>query len=167
MSLDVARDVPLPVGGPSAVPERLADNGAGSDAASVPARRLPCPAMVPTQAGPMGLRFDFNDGCRVLLPETGRPWRIRLSDLDTGNVLYEIELQVRPYQQHQALLRALPARGLAATNECLCHDYCAADRDVLMQFPVGTLGDPHGLVSLRGQVSGVHGCRLTCAMAQS
>src|SRR5579871_4559206 len=47
------------------------------------------PAEIPTQLGPKGLRFDFNDGCRVFLPESDHPWRVRLSDLDTGNVLYE------------------------------------------------------------------------------
>ena len=29
------------------------------------------PEDIPTQIGPKGLRFDFNDGCRVLLPESG------------------------------------------------------------------------------------------------
>src|SRR5262245_25228010 len=45
------------------------------------------PAETPTQAGPEGLRFDFNDGCRLLLPQSTHPWKVRLSDLDTGNVL--------------------------------------------------------------------------------
>ena len=48
---------------------------------------------IPTQEGPKGIRFDFNDGCRVLLPESDHPWRLRLSDLDTGNVLYETEIK--------------------------------------------------------------------------
>jgi hypothetical protein len=29
----------------------------------------PPPAAVPTQEGPLGIRFDFNSGCRVVLPE--------------------------------------------------------------------------------------------------
>ena len=73
--------------------------GNGSDAephaSAAPAERRPLPsaAEVPTQHGPRGLRFDFNDGCRVMLPETGDPWRVRLSDLDTGNPLFEIDLR--------------------------------------------------------------------------
>ena len=73
--------------------------GNGSDAephaSAAPAERqvLPPAAEVPTQHGPRGLRFDFNDGCRVMLPETGDPWRVRLSDLDTGNPLFEIDLR--------------------------------------------------------------------------
>src|ERR1700683_4786299 len=53
----------------------------------------PAIAELPTQKGPKGILFDFNDGCRVLLPQTEHPWRIRLSDLDTGNVLFETELK--------------------------------------------------------------------------
>ena len=47
------------------------------------------PAALPTQEGPRGLRFDYNEGCRIAAPEGEAPWRIRLSDIETGNVLYE------------------------------------------------------------------------------
>lgn len=39
--------------------------------------------------GPAGIRFDFNDGARVLLPQ-GR-WRVTLLDDDSGNVLFYCE----------------------------------------------------------------------------
>src|SRR5271169_5281962 len=65
-----------------------------SGAPEAPVKRtFPAPAAVPTQEGPHGIRFDFNDGARVSLPEEGGPWRVRLSDLDTGNVLYETEIK--------------------------------------------------------------------------
>src|SRR5262245_25665015 len=74
-----------------------AESAVASGPASAPppeaARRpYPPPADLPTQTGPKGLRFDFNYGCRVTLPEGPHPWRVRLSDLDTGNVLYETEI---------------------------------------------------------------------------
>jgi SAM-dependent methyltransferase len=53
----------------------------------------PAPGEVPTQSGPKGIRFDFNDGCRIALPEGEHPWHVRLSDLDTGNILFETELK--------------------------------------------------------------------------
>src|SRR5262245_45381729 len=56
-------------------------------------RAFPPLAELPTQQGAEGLRFDFNDGCRVVVAEAGAPWRLRLSDLDTGNVLFETELK--------------------------------------------------------------------------
>jgi hypothetical protein len=35
-------------------------------------RPYTAPAGVPTQEGPKGIRFDFNDGCRVTLPEAAQ-----------------------------------------------------------------------------------------------
>jgi hypothetical protein len=46
------------------------------------------PAPLATQEGPRGIRFDYNEGCRIVVPEGEPPWRIRLSDIETGNVLY-------------------------------------------------------------------------------
>ena len=54
----------------------------------------PAPAGVPTQQGPKGIRFDFNQGARVLLPNRSEgKWRVRLRDLDTGNILFQSENQ--------------------------------------------------------------------------
>src|SRR4051794_20886510 len=48
----------------------------------------------PTQLGPQGLRFDFNEGARVALPAREQGvWRVRLSDADTGNILFETEMK--------------------------------------------------------------------------
>ena len=57
-------------------------------------RPYPPPASSPTQLGPQGIRFDFNHGARVVLPNrTEGKWRVRLRDLDTGNILFESENQ--------------------------------------------------------------------------
>lgn len=45
--------------------------------------------MLPSREGPAGIRYDFNDGARVLLPE-GR-WRVALIDEDSGNILFHCE----------------------------------------------------------------------------
>ena len=70
---------PAPVGGPVS--------------AGDPSKRAyPAPAAQPTQLGPAGIRFDFNEGCRVMLPAGEQPWRVVLRDLDTGNVLFRTDL---------------------------------------------------------------------------
>src|SRR5262245_11813798 len=63
--------------------------GASSAGASPapPGNYVRAPEGDPTQAGPLGIRFDFNHGCRLKLPE-GR-WRVRFTDLDTEDVLAE------------------------------------------------------------------------------
>ena len=71
----------------SAPPSALSPPAPG--AANQPKPAYPPPAELLTQAGPDGIRFDFNDGCRVIVPEADEPWRVRLSDLDTGNILFQ------------------------------------------------------------------------------
>ncbi len=46
------------------------------------------------------------------------------------------------------------------------HDYAAKDREVLIQFPVGTLGDMLGWFPYAVKFQQQHGCRLTCAMSE-
>ena len=78
---------------PIPVPTEVIAGSAPASGSSAVKPPYPSAPADPTQKGREGLRFDFNDGCRVALPETGHPWRVRLSDLDTGNVLFETELK--------------------------------------------------------------------------
>src|SRR4051794_23867392 len=89
VATELAGTQPAPAAQPAA-PTAAATESSGS----APIKRAyPAPAELPTQEGPKGLRFDFNDGCRVHLPEGEHPWRVRLTDLDTGNVLFETEIK--------------------------------------------------------------------------
>ena len=114
---------------------------AGSAAAPPAKRKYPAPAPRPTQQGPRGIRFDFNDGFRVTVPESDRPWKVRLSDLDTGIVLFEAELRVggiRSAKRYYARFRVEVSQQDEST---FVHDYSAKDREVLVQFPVKVEGD--------------------------
>jgi autotransporter strand-loop-strand O-heptosyltransferase len=142
---------------------------AGTDIGSSTAsggRPFPPTAEVPTQAGPMGLRFDFNDGCRVMLPETGRPWRVRLSDIDTGNTLFEIDLRSGHVNSAKRYFVRFRLEVWVEGETVLHHDYSAMGRDVLIQFPVGTIGDLIGWVSYAVKFKELHGCRLVCALGE-
>src|SRR5262249_42891818 len=74
-------------------PQQVHDLAAEQAAVTAPPPEkppVPLPAPVPTQEVPgIGIRFDFNNGCRAVLPKGEHPWRVRLSDLDTGNILFE------------------------------------------------------------------------------
>ena len=122
------------------------------------------PAEIPTQQGPKGLRFDFNDGCRVLLPESDHPWRIRLSDLDTGNILYETTIKAGRVNSSKRYFVRFCLEVWQQDELLLKHDYSAADREVLIRFPVETLGDTIGWFAYAVKFQDEHGCRLTCAM---
>jgi autotransporter strand-loop-strand O-heptosyltransferase len=122
------------------------------------------PPDIPTQLGPRGVRYDFNDGCRVLLPESAHPWRVRLSDLDTGNVLYETEIKAGRINSAKRYFVRFRLEVWQQGESLLCHDYCAADRDVLIRFPVETLGDTMGWFPYAVKFQKLHQCHLTCAM---
>jgi hypothetical protein len=107
----------------------------------------PGSAALPTQIDPTGIRFDFNLGARVVLPNrTEGKWRVRLRDLDTGNILFESENRgafvassKRYFVRFGISVWEFDDAGVA--TRVLAHDYDATGRDVLIQFPVGTLGD--------------------------
>ena len=118
---------------------------AASTSVSAPEKRAyPAPAQVPTQHGARGIQFDFNDGCRVVLPEGAHPWRVRLSDLDTGNILFETELKAGRVNSTKRYYVRFRLEVWQQGESVFAHEYSAADREVLIQFPVGTLGDTIG-----------------------
>ena len=121
---------------------------------------------VPTQEGPLGLRFDFTEGCRVLAPDNGKNWRVRLSDLDTGNILFETSGEFRAGLVRSAKRYYIRFRIEAWQDDELVfnHDYDARDREVLIQLYPHTLGDGIGWFPNAVRFQAKHGCRLTCAM---
>jgi autotransporter strand-loop-strand O-heptosyltransferase len=120
---------------------------------------------LPTQKGPKGILFDFNDGCRVVLPEAEHPWRVRLSDLDTGNVLFETELKAGRVNSTKRYYVRFRLEIWQQGESVLVHDYSAAGRDVLLRFAVDSLGDPLAWFPYAIKFKEQHGCRLTCAMS--
>jgi autotransporter strand-loop-strand O-heptosyltransferase len=134
--------------------------------AAPPKPAYPPPAALPTQLGPKGLRFDFNEGCRVMLPEGEHPWRVRIFDLDTGNILYETELKAGRVSSSKRYYVRFRIDVWQEGDSVFTHEYAARDRPVLIQFPVGTLGDTLGWFPYAVKFREKHHCRLTCAMAE-
>jgi len=156
-----AKPAPAPAA-PSSAP------APGASASGQPQGRpayVPAAAM-PTQEGPHGARYDFNEGCRVMLPETGKPWRVRISDLDTGNILYETEIAAGRVSSTKQYFVRHRLELWQAGESVMAHEYSAEGREVLIQFPVGTLGDTMGWFPYAVKFLEKHRCKLTCAMAE-
>lgn len=132
--------------------------------ASPMGRPIPPPARNPTQAGPDGLRFDFNHGCRLLLPD-GR-WRVRFSDLDAETVLFEASLGAGRVTSPDIYYQRVGIEVWRDDERVLVHDYDAAGREVLIHVHGETLGDAIGWFSYAVKFQETHGCRLTCVMAE-
>ena len=125
----------------------------------------PAAATAPTQAGPHGIRFDFNLGCRVTLPTGDKPWRVRLRDLDTGNILFETSLAQGYINSSKRWFIRFRIEVTQDGETVLQHDYDCRGQSVLVAFPIGTLGDTIGWFPYAVRFAEQHGCRLTCAMS--
>jgi autotransporter strand-loop-strand O-heptosyltransferase len=146
--------------------ETSAPNSSGS--ASAPAKpAYPPPAASPTQEAPRGIRYDFNLGCRVVLPpqDEDRQWRVRLRDLGSGNTLFETTLKQGFINSSKRWFVRFRIEVWSGEDLVLQHDYDARGRPVLIQFPIGTLGDTMGWFPYAARFASVHGCKLTCAMS--
>ncbi len=147
-----------------------ASSGAAAPAPEVKAPYPPASAS-PVLLGPDGIRFDFNLGCRVLLPprDQGR-WRVRLRDLDTGNILFESENQgafvnsaKRWYVRFRVQVWSIDG---GEPVEIMTHDHDPRHQDVLIQFPVGTLGDILAWFPYAARFAKKFPeCRVTCALS--
>lgn len=151
---------PVPADAPLARPDAKGDGGPYTPAAGQP-----------TQSGPEEIRFDFNEGARLLLPARAAGlWRARLSDVDSGNVLFEtdtrgglIRSSKRWFVRFRIEVAALDADG---ERLVLDHVFDARNREILIQFPVGALGDSIAWLSYACRFGEAHpGAKVTIAMA--
>jgi autotransporter strand-loop-strand O-heptosyltransferase len=145
-------------------------------APSLPAKSMYPPiAAVPTQLGAEGIRFDFNFGCRVVLPpRASGKWRVRLQDSDTGNILFQAENQgasvssrKRWYIRFRVDVWAVEEQAAQLPRLVFSHDFDLTNRNVVIQLPVGTLGDTLGWLSYCDRFASHHpNARVTLALSE-
>ena len=154
------------------VPPVAATSAAEAQAGAGPSKAsFPPPAEAPTQLGPHGIRFDINHGARVVLPNrTGGSWRVRLRDLDTGNILFLsdnkgafVRSSKRFFVRFGIDVWDIDAAG--TVTPVFTHEYDVRGREVLIHFPVGTLGDTMGWFSYANRFAATYGANVTCAMS--
>jgi autotransporter strand-loop-strand O-heptosyltransferase len=163
--MNVPEDVTKETGAATA-PEPGVTSAAQASAESPPPKpAYPPAAATPTQEAPLGIRFDFNLGARIVVPEGN--WRVQLRDLDTGNILFETNTKggtfINSAKRFYVRFALEVWQGEASVFR---HEYSAKGREVLVQFPVGTLGDLLGWFPYAVKFQEQHDCRLTCAMSE-
>nr|WP_235034948.1 autotransporter strand-loop-strand O-heptosyltransferase [Roseomonas sp. 18066] len=126
------------------------------------------PATTPVLPGPAGFRFDFNQGARLMLPP-GTRRAIRLWDADTGSLLFRTTgegLVINSSKRFFVRFRIELWDGPDDSGPpAFTHEYDARGREVLVQFPVGTLGDSLAWFPYAARFAEQHGCRLTCSLS--
>jgi len=146
-------------------------------AAANPAQPPPKPAFPPasstlTQIGPEGISYDFNEGCRVMLPpRTDGQWRVILRDLDTDSILFHSENKgafVRSSKQWYVRFGVEVWELIDGKEPRLVmeHKHDVADRNIMIMFPIGTLGDILAWFPYAARFAEKHPkARVTCALS--
>jgi len=136
-----------------------------STKADVP-KNYPVPATRPTQEGPGGVLYDFNEGCRVKLPDD-QDYTVTIRDLDTQNILFRATSCGGSIQSSKKFYVRF---GVDVEDESksrvLSYSLSLAGRAVLVAMPVGTLGDPISWFGYVLKSQKQHQCNLTCVMGE-
>ncbi|GAB6855136.1 autotransporter strand-loop-strand O-heptosyltransferase [Asaia astilbis] len=151
-------------------PEARASSGGSKEAAAEPNPYL-VPTDLPTNDAGEGIYFDFNWGARVLLPPKpdGR-WRATLTDLDNSTIIYQGELEEGHLSSTKKfyIRFAIDVQRIASDGtetQVLHHEFDARDKIVLVQLPVGTLGDTLGWFPYVARFAEQSGARVICCLA--
>lgn len=135
--------------------------------AQSPTQIFVAPALLPTQVGPAGVRYDFNDGCRVVIPDFGQPlpWRVRIHDLRDDTTIHDVALSSGVVRSPMKYFVPFGITIWLNDVQVFAHRFDLRDQPVLVQFPVAALGDVLGWLPYAVRFQEVHGCRLSCVVA--
>ena len=170
------QDISIGVGKPAAqdisIPAPAAAPAAPAPAAAPPPAQKPASIygevpQIPTQDAIEGIRFDFNDGIRILFPQNGKNYHVTFSDIDTGIILYSADTVPGAYvtSVKKFFIRfRLIIHEKGGKEPIFTHDYNAENREVMIQLPVGTIGDSIGWFSYVERFQKKHKCKLICVM---
>ncbi|MBR7156426.1 MAG: autotransporter strand-loop-strand O-heptosyltransferase, partial [Lentisphaeria bacterium] len=122
---------------------------------------------IPVLEAVEGIRFDFNDGIRILFPHNGKEYHVTFSDIDTGIILYSADTVPGAYvtsvKKFYIKFRLI-IHEKGGTEPIFTYDYDAKDKEVMIQLPVGTLGDSIGWFSYVERFQQKHQCKVICVM---
>ena len=88
-----------------------------------------------------------------------------MRDLDTGNILFESENRGAFVASSKIFFVRFRLEVFLGEERVFEHDYDCRGREVLIQFPIGTLGDTLAWFPYTERFREKHGCRVTCAMS--
>lgn len=153
----------------SAVPENVTGS-ADITGAQGPNQQVKDPFIItvppiPTQEGPLGIRYDFNDGARVMLPPG--QWHVNIEDAESGNILFSCDsgagwvLSTKKYY----VPFHIKVWKQGEKDPVLDHVMDLVGKEVLIKFPIGTLGDIIGWMPYAEKFYLKHKCIVECYMA--
>src|SRR5574344_3074008 len=126
------------------------------------------PPETPTLEAVDGIRFDFNNGLRIKFPDKGEH-RCVFKDLDTDCLLYSMDVKpgctVESVKKFYIRFRLEIYRKCELEKPIFTHDIDLTGKEVLIQLPIGALGDTIAWFSFVERFQRQHGCKLFCSMS--
>ena len=113
-----------------------------------------------TQQGPEGIRFDFNDGCRVYLPPGN--WHVTLRDLDTHTILFSEDVTSGYVQSSKRYYVRFRIEIKKHDQEFFVHEMNLKRKPVLISMRQGGIGDHLAWFGHVAEFARKHECHLTC-----
>lgn len=124
----------------------------------------------PTLAGPRGIQIDFCRGPRVYIPPTAKgKFRLLLSDLDNDVIMYDGILDAGDYfvyKKRYFINWGIQITEYPSGKRVIQHKFDAEGRDVLIKFPVETLGDTIAWFRAAEKFKEKHKCKLYVRIAE-
>lgn len=116
----------------------------------------------PRFAGPHGLRYDFNFGCRVMLPSGRGPWRVRIGNHLTGETI--VDACEANGLVSSGRYYAIPYRlDVWLGNDLVLHHVLdMKGKPVFIGFCSYALGDFISALPAIDRFQRKHRCRVTC-----
>lgn len=113
--------------------------------------------------GPEGISYDFNYGCRVQVPVSG--WRVRMSDLDTFNVLLEsiVEANEIVTSKRKYFVR-FHLEVFDGPRLVFSHKFNATNKKVVLPMAILALGDSLAWMPVLDAFRELHQCELHMAL---
>lgn len=127
------------------------------------------PPEIPTMEAVNDIKFDFNNGLRVRFPET-EEYRCVFKDLDTDCLLYSMD--VKPGCTVESIKKYFVRFGLEVYKKdslkepVFQHDFNLTGQPVLIQLPIGALGDTIAWFSCIERFQKQNSCEILCSMTE-
>jgi len=114
-----------------------------------------------------GIKFDFNHGIRILFPRNDKIYHVTFLDIDTGVILYSSDTQpgafITSVKKFYIRFRLI-IHEKGGEKPIFEHDMDLKGKEVMVQLPVGTIGDSVGWFSYVERFQLKHKCKLICVM---
>ncbi|HEV7832808.1 MAG TPA: autotransporter strand-loop-strand O-heptosyltransferase [Caballeronia sp.] len=115
---------------------------------------------VPVLAGPEGIFYDFNYGCRVQVPVDG--WQVRMTDLDTFNVLLDepVEANTVITSRRKYFVR-FKLEVFDGSRLVFSHSFNAAGKKIMLRMHALALGDSLAWMPVIDAFRKQHNCEVS------